>query len=97
MSGLEGFLEEAPQQDLKGRQMKQTQGWMTGLSGECEEVRWAGAELGGGRLPRAAALTSLLPLPEPAKQGKEGRPLVPSPASRGGGGAVSPAPLPGFR
>ena len=52
MSGLEGFLEEAPQQDLKGRQMKQTQGWMTGLSGESEEVRRAGAELGGGRLPR---------------------------------------------
>jgi len=98
VSGLEGFLEEAPQQDLKGREMKQTQGWMTGLSGECEEARGLEQSWAGWWPPRAAALASLLPLPELAKQGKEGRPLVPSPASRGGsGGRVSPAPLPGFR
>ena len=55
MSGLEGFLEEAPQQGLKGRQMKQTQGWMTGLSGECEEARRAGAELGRGAAPQGCS------------------------------------------
>lgn len=92
-SGLEGFLEEAPQQNLKGREMKQTQGWMAGLDGGCEEARQAGAELGGARPPRAAALMALPPLPDPAKQGKQSRPLVPPPASRGGGG-VSPGPLP---
>lgn len=32
--------------------MKQTQGWMTGLSGECEEARRAGAELGSGAAPQ---------------------------------------------
>lgn len=32
--------------------MKQTQGWMTGLSGECEEARRAGAELGSRAAPQ---------------------------------------------
>lgn len=54
-SGLEGFLEEAPQQDLKGREMKQTQGWMAGLDGGCEEARRAGAELGRGAAPQGCS------------------------------------------
>lgn len=73
--------------------MKQTQGWMTGLSGRCEEALRAGAEAGQQRRPPgAASLVSLLLLPgHRPKQGKEGRPSAFS-VSRGGRWG-SPAPI----
>lgn len=51
--------------------MKQTQGWMTGLSGECEEARRAEQSWAAGR-PQGC-IPAVLPLPEPAKQGKGGQ------------------------